>query len=362
MSESSEVSARQAFLGRATEATIRIGLLIALVGWCFSIVRPFVTPVAWGVILAVALHPVYRLLQAQLGGRSRLAAVGLVLASLVVLIVPTALLAGTLVEGVRMLAERLDAETPLIPMPPESVQGWPLVGAKVYEVWLHASGDLPATLAPLRPQLLSLGKELLSTAAGAGFAFLQTLLAVGIAGALLANDRGGMRLAKSLGRRLAGERGEDFSELAGATVRSVSQGILGVALIQSLLAGLGFLVVGVPGAGLWALVGLLLCVIQLGVMPIALPIMIYVFATAELWVSIPFAIWTSAVSLLDNILKPLLLGRGVRVPTLVIFVGSIGGFLSAGIIGLFVGSVVLVLGYTLIAAWLAEAEGSAEGA
>ena len=143
-------------------------------------------------------------------------------------------------------------------------------------------------------------------------------------------------------------------------MQSVAQGILGVALIQSLLAGLGFLAVGVPGAGLWALVGLLLCVVQIGLLPLALPIVIYVFWTAEPLVAVLFTVWTVLVSLLDNVLKPLILGRGVQVPTLVIFLGSIGGFLSAGIIGLFVGPVVLVLGYTLFSAWLEQAPPSSE--
>jgi predicted PurR-regulated permease PerM len=157
---------------------------------------------------------------------------------------------------------------------------------------------------------------------------------------------------RAIARRIAAERGTEFATLAGATVRSVAQGILGVALIQSFLAGLGFLVVGIPGAGLWALLGLFFCVVQVGLLPVALPALIYVFATAEPVTAVVFTIWTLAVSLIDNVLKPLLLGRGVRVPTVVIFLGAIGGFLTEGIIGLFVGAVVLVLGYRLFQAWL----------
>jgi predicted PurR-regulated permease PerM len=344
----------QRFLSRAVEATIRIGLLVALVAWCFEIVRPFVVPVAWAIIIATAIHPLYRRLRETLGDRGRLAAALLTLLGLVVLIVPMLLLGETLVEGTQSLAAGLRNETFVIPAPPEGVREWPLVGERVYEYWANASENLGSTLEALRPQIVAFGSWLLATAAGAGFAVIQSLLAILIAGVLLANDAGGSRVARSIAGRLAGERGAEFADLAGATVQSVAQGILGVALIQSFLAGLGFLVVGVPGAGLWALLGMLFCVVQIGLLPVALPIVIYVFSTAEPLAAGLFTVWTVLVSLLDNVLKPLILGRGVKVPTLVIFLGSIGGFLSAGIIGLFVGPVVLVLGYTLFHAWLEE--------
>jgi predicted PurR-regulated permease PerM len=350
------------FLSRAVEATIRIGLLVALVAWCFAIVRPFVVPVAWAIIIATAVHPVYRRLRTALGERSRLAAALLTLLGLLLLIVPTFMLGETLVEGTQSLAAGLRAESFTIPAPPESIREWPFFGEDVHEYWANASENLGATLEAIRPQLVAFGTWLLAAAAGAGFALLQFVLSILIAGVLLANDAGGSRVARSISRRLAGERGEEFASLAGATVRSVAQGILGVALIQSFLAGLGFLAVGVPGAGLWALVGLLLCVVQIGLLPVALPIVIYAFATAEPLPASLFTVWILVVSLLDNVLKPLIFGRGVRVPMLVIFLGSIGGFLSEGIIGLFVGPVVLVLGYTLFRAWLEEASPSSEEA
>ena len=352
----------QLFLSRAVEATIRIGLLVALVAWCFAIVRPFVVPVAWAVIIATAVHPAYHRLRAALDERGRLAAALLTLVGLLLLIVPTLLLGGTLVEGTQSLAAGLRDEVFAIPAPPEGVREWPLVGEQVYEYWANASQNLGSTLEALRPQLMAFGSWLLATAAGVGFTLLQFVLSILIAGVLLANDAGGSRVARSISQRLAGERGAEFADLAGATVRSVAQGILGVALIQSFLAGMGFLVVGVPGAGLWALIGLLLCVVQIGLLPVALPIVIYVFATAEPLVAGLFTVWTVLVSLLDNVLKPLIFGRGVQVPTLVIFLGSIGGFLSEGIIGLFVGPVVLVLGYTLFHAWMGEAPPSSEEA
>ena len=154
--------------------------------------------------------------------------------------------------------------------------------------------------------------------------------------------------------RLAGGYGQRFVELSESTIRSVATGIVGVALIQSTLAGVGLAVAGIPAAGLWALVALFLCIVQLGPGLVLLPAVIYVFSTATKPVAAVFLVWCLFVSLLDNFLKPLLLGRGVDAPILVIFVGAIGGFLSMGIIGLFVGSVVLVLFYTLLKSWVNE--------
>jgi predicted PurR-regulated permease PerM len=178
------------------------------------------------------------------------------------------------------------------------------------------------------------------------------LVAIVIAGVLLAHAEAGTRIAYAIATRFAGERGADFAGLAEATVRSVTRGILGVSIIQSLLAGVGFMVMGIPGAGLWALLCLLLSVVQIGILPITVPIVIYVFSTADTVSAVIFLVWSIFVGTIDNILKPILLGRGVQVPMAVIFIGAIGGFISEGIIGLFVGSVVLVLGYKLFLAWL----------
>ena len=135
---------------------------------------------------------------------------------------------------------------------------------------------------------------------------------------------------------------------------SVSNGILGVALIQSILAGLGFMVAGVPAAGLWALLCLILSIAQIGLFPIVIPIIIYLFYTADTFTAVAFLIWSISVGLLDSILKPILLGRGVKTPMAVIFIGAIGGLLSSGVIGLFIGAVILALGYDLFLLWLSD--------
>jgi predicted PurR-regulated permease PerM len=342
------------FLSRAVETTVRLGLIFGLVAWCFAIVWPFVIPVAWAAIIAVAAHPGHAWLERRLGGASRTAAALVVLLGLLLLILPTVMLGGTVVEGAQALAAGLKAETLAIPAPPESLREWPVVGEPIYTWWAGASQNLGSVLETIRPQLVAAGRWLLAAGAGAGLTLLQFVLSIAIAGVLLVHAPGSSETLHAVARRLVGARGPELADLAAATTRSVAQGILGVALIQSFLAGVGFLAVGVPGAGLWALIGLLLCVVQVGLLPVTLPIVIYVFWTAQTGVAVLFTIWILLVSLLDNVLKPLLLGRGVKVPTLVIFLGSIGGFLTSGIIGLFVGSVVLVLGFTLFRAWLEQ--------
>ena len=343
------------FVRRAVEAAIHIGLVALLVAWCFQIVRPFIVPVVWGIIIAVAVYPAYRRLEAVLGGHRTIAATLFTLLMLILLIGPTVMLAGTLAESAQRLAADLTDGTLSIPAPSESVGSWPIIGEPLERFWRLASENLGAALAEIRPQIAAFGRWLLAAVAKLGIGVLQFVLAIIIAGVLLANAQGGGQTARAIATRLAGERGTDYAELGQATLRSVARGILGVALIQSLLAGLGFLAVGIPGAGLLALVCLFLAVVQIGPAVVLIGAVVYVFSTANTFTAIIFLIWSIFVGLIDNVLKPVLLGRGVEVPMVVIFAGAIGGFLASGIIGLFVGSVVLALSFTLFKAWLAEA-------
>jgi predicted PurR-regulated permease PerM len=317
-----------------------------------QIVKPFLIPIIWGMIIAVASYPGYRRLRRIVGERNGMAATLFTLLALLILIVPIVLLAGTAIDGIHMIVARLSSGDLYIPPPPESVAAWPVVGDPLHQLWHRASDNLESVLTTFTPQLKLLAAWLLATAAGMGFGILQFVIAIIIAGVLLANASSGYLAAHAIANRLAGDPGDTFADLAEATVRSVARGILGVAFLQSLLAGLGFLTVGVPGAGLWALLCLLLAVIQIGVIPIVLPMVIYVFSTADTLTAILFLLWSILVSIIDNILKPLLLGRGVETPMLVIFLGTLGGFLTSGIIGLFIGPIILAIGYKLFLAWL----------
>lgn len=346
-----EQPAQMDYRRRAVEIAIHVGLVILLTTACLMILRPFLPLVAWGIIIAIAANPAYQKLRSMLGGRGKLAAVLFTLIVLGVLIVPVALLTQTTIQGIQTLIAHTREGTLGIPAPPESVRTWPLVGGPLYSTWTKASTNLTGMLQSVAPQLKALVPALLHASARIGLTVLEFVLSILVAGVLLAKSSEGAEVSHSLARRLFGERGPEFETLAGSTIRSVTNGILGVAAIQAVFAGIGFIVVGLPGAGLWTLLFLFAGVLQAGGL-VLIPAIIYTFAVASTMKAVLFMLWCILVAALEHVLKPLLLGRGVAVPIVVIFLGAIGGFLAIGIIGLFVGAIVLCVGYKLFLAWL----------
>jgi len=244
------------------------------------------------------------------------------------------------------------------PTPPLSVSSRPLIGGPLSNIWKLASTDLSELARQFAPQLRAALPGILSASAGVTFTVLQLLLSIVIAGAILAKAESAYESTRLFASRLFGKRGPEFQHLVGATIRSVTFGIVGVALIQSVFAALGFYVVRLPGAGVWSTVFLVAAVLQVG-MIVLIPAVIYVFASANSTTAVIFLIWCLIVGLMDNVLKPLLLGRGAAVPVAIVFLGAIGGFMAMGIIGLFVGAIVLSVGYKLFLAWLGEMETNA---
>ena len=336
-----------------TNVVIRVGALAVLAFWCFRILQPFFVPVIWGIIIAVAIYPLYHILVGFLRGRQALAATLVTAVLLAVLLVPTIMLTTLLVENAASLAQHVRKDHIAIPPPPASVKDWPLIGEYVTDMWNLAAHNLADALKLIQPQLKAVGAWMLGMATSGGLGLIMFVFAFAIAGILLRYSEGASKVAHSLSGRLAGARGDEFAKLTGATIRSVAQGVLGVAMIQTLLAGLGFMVVGLPGAGIWAFLCLIAATVQIGVGPIVIPAVIYVFMTGDTTTAVIFLVWNALVLVLDNVLKPILLGRGVDVPMAVIFLGAIGGLLWSGIVGLFVGAIVLTLGYKLFEAWLA---------
>lgn len=352
MTNSSQTSNQVTFVANALEAFIRIGIVSLLAIWCFQIGRPFIQIILWGIIIAVALNPTHRKVQSTFGGRGKLAATLITLFALILVIIAAVTLSGTLIDGAHELSTKLKEGTLGVPPAPETLSGWPIIGDSLYQAWSLASANLEAALSRFAPQLKAFSRWLLSNAARTGVGILKFMVSIVIAGILLAKADSGYKAAKSIGTRLAGERGGELVDLAGSTLRSVTKGILGVAVIQALLAGLGCLAAGVPAAGLWALLVLVLAVAQLPTLLVLGPIVIYVFSTASMVTAVVFMIWSIFVGLCDNFLKPILLGRGVQVPMIIVFIGAIGGFVTSGIIGLFIGAIVFVVGYQLFLAWL----------
>jgi predicted PurR-regulated permease PerM len=354
MSTSTQASDGRLTMHRAVEVAIRLGLVFLLAAWCFLIVEPFIIMILWGLIIAIACYPLYAWMTAKLGGHDKLTAVVFTLLALAILITPTFMLIETAAETTQVLSTYLQEGKLTVPPPPPGVEKWPVIGKEVSAFWSGASENLGATLTTIAPHLKEAAGWLLSTAAGAGIGVIQFVIAIIIAGVFLAHDEGIRAFLASLATRLSGTRGVEYAMLAGKTVRSVAQGVLGVALIQTLLAAVGLLAVDVPGAGLWALIVLMLAIIQLPPLLVLGPIIVYVFYTSSTTVAIIFMIWSIFAGSSDAILKPLLLGRGVEVPMLIILIGAIGGMIHSGIIGLFIGAVILALGYELFKAWLKE--------
>ncbi len=340
---------------RVIEAAIRTGLVFLLVLWCFNIVRPFILLILWGAIIAVAVYPLFEKLQSVLGGRQKLAATLMALIAVAMLAIPSVMLSESAIENSQTLAKQMKEGTLRIPPPSDKVQTWPLVGEKLYKAWSLASNNLSAALSKYKDQLGEFAKLVLSVAAGAGAVVLKFIVSIIIAGMLLVYAKSGTDAVEKLSVRLMGEQiGKKFNGMAAATIRSVAQGVLGVAVIQAVLAGIGMLVIGVPYSGIWTLLVLFLAIIQLPTIIILGPIIVYVFTITTPVPAVIFMIWSLMVGVSDSFLKPLLLGRGLDVPMLVILLGAIGGMVLSGIIGLFVGAVVLSVGYKLYMAWLYE--------
>jgi predicted PurR-regulated permease PerM len=334
------------------QLTVRLGLLAFLTYWTVLLVRPFVPILAWSIVLAVAFYPAFKLLSNVLGNRPRLAAAILTAINLAIVIGPATWLGLGALEGVKAIAGSLGSGNLVVPSPSESVKDWPLIGSQLYELWDQASNNIRAALHDAAPYLKPFAGALLSFAGNAGIGMLKFLLSVAIAGFLFLHGPQLAAAGRSLFHRIVPDQSEHFLDLAGATIRAVSQGVIGIAVLQSLLVGIGLKLSGIPSAGLLAFAVLLLGILQLGAAIVLLPAIIWIWMDKEFTTALFLTIFLCIVGVLDNVLKPLVLGRGLTTPTLIVFVGVIGGTLAHGIIGLFIGPVILSLAWELIVAWI----------
>jgi predicted PurR-regulated permease PerM len=341
------------------EVSIQIGLAALLVIGCLLILRPFVPLIMWGIIVAIASYPTFTKLERVLKRRRTLAAVLWTLMLLAVLVVPLLLLGQSLVQGVKPIVANLRDGSYVLPPPPASVETWPVIGHWLARTWAAASLNLTDAVMRFAPQIKSAIPGILAASADFGLTLLQFFVAVLLSGVLLANADGAAKATRSLMNRLFGEQGPEFQQLIGATVRSVTFGILGVALIQTAFAAVGFFVAGLPAAGIWSVVFLAGAVLQMGGL-VLVPALIYYFAIASTAKAVAFLIWCAIVGVMDNVLKPVFLGRGAAVPVVVVFLGVIGGFIAMGLVGLFVGAIVLSVGYKLFLAWIEGRAGANE--
>lgn len=338
----------------AVDITIKLGALFVILIWCFQILRPFINIMFWAMVIAVSLFPFYLFLTKKFRNSKKLAATLITLLLLSVLLVPSVIFTDSLVAGISAFAEDVGADSFVVPPPDKEIKEWPVIGNTVYGTWMAASENLEKVVVNYAPQLKKLGNWFLNALMGTGVGILQLLVSIILGGIFLVYSEPMGVTGKKFFNRVVGDRGAEFFQTSEITIRNVTKGVLGVALIQSLLAGLVFLFAGVPYAGLWALLALVFCIIQIGPGLVIIPVIIYLFTVAPTWEAIIWSILLVFVMLVDNILKPFMMGKGAPVPMLVIFLGSIGGFMASGFVGLFLGAIVLSLGYKLFIVFINE--------
>ena len=342
---------------RMLDVLIRAGLVFALTALCYRIFAPFIALMAWALILAVTLFPTHQKLVRRLGGKQGLAATLLVLAGVVLIVVPTTLLLTSMGTSVRDLVGHVQGDALHIPAPPAALAEWPIIGQQLHAYWLMAHTDLPVILQKIQPQLQSLAVgalEMVANLAGTVLLFLGSFI---VAGIIMAFGHSGTASTKAIFGRIVGpERGAGFASLSTATIRAVAMGVIGVALIQAIVTGLVMMLASIPFAGLLAMVLLVLGVAQIPALVITLPAIAYIWMSGshDTLPAVTYTVLLFLAGMLDNVLKPLLLGRGVDAPMPVILIGALGGLASTGILGMFVGATLLALGYQIFMWWVAN--------
>jgi len=336
--------------------SIQMLALAFLIIWCFQILAPFFTPIIWAAILAVAMFPMHQKLKRLLKGKGVLAAILMTAFLLIFFISVISWLGFRTGSEIKEEITSFQEGKLKIPPPSEKVKAWPLVGTKAFQAWTQLSNSVENFLQEYPEQIKKAGNYLLELVTSSGKAILIFLVSIIISGVFLCYASESAEYARKFFSRLINSSRFDISAIAAITIRNVVRGILGVSLIQSLCAGAGFYVAGIPYAGIWTVLCLILAITQIGIVPVTLGVLIYIWTSGHTTTAILLTIWMIPVGLLDNILKPIMMGKGAPVPMLIIFLGSLGGFMYSGFVGLFTGAVILSLGYRLFDVWMKEAE------
>jgi predicted PurR-regulated permease PerM len=340
---------------RLLDVLIRAGLILAMVMLCYQVFSPFLTLTVWALILAVTFYPLHQWLAGKIGGKQGLAATLLVVVGVVLIVAPTAMLMNSLGDSVHQLVNDVQKNSLKIPAPRPRVEQWPVVGKKIHDVWSKAHADLPALVQSMQPKIGELAKTALSSVASIAGGMLQFIASIIIAGIIMAFGQSGSRGSLAIFERIVGiARGDEFARLSTATIRAVAQGVIGVAFIQAIIVGLALLIVGVPWAGALALIVLVLGIAQVPALIVTLPAIAYIWSSGDYSnvAAIAYTVLLFLAGMADNVLKPLMLGRGVDAPMPVILLGALGGMAAAGILGMFVGATLLALGYQIFMGWV----------
>jgi len=342
---------------RLMDVFIRAGLVLALVLMCYRIFSPFLTLMIWALILAVTLFPLQQLIARRIGGRQGLASTLVVLMGFALIVTPSAVLTNSMADSIHTLIKDVQENSLEVPAPRAGVAKWPLVGERLHAAWTRAHDDLPAFVQSLQPKIGDIAKSALGFVAGIGVGLLMFLTAFIVAGIFMAYGEAGSERSRAIFDRIVGPvRGAAFTTLSTATIRAVAQGVVGVAFIQSVVIGLCLLLAGIPWAGVLAAIALVLGVAQLPALLVTLPVIAYIWTGGDYGTSaaVVYTVLLFVAGMLDNVLKPLMLGRGVEAPMPVILIGALGGMAGAGILGMFVGATLLAIGYQIFMSWVAD--------
>ena len=259
---------------------LRIGFIALLFVMSFLILKPFIVPVLWGIIIAVALFPLHKLLSNALGNRKKLSMVLIILTSISLLVVPSVLFTASTAESIQSLSEQMEAGTLSIPPADKTVLEWPIIGKTIYEIWDVASNSIEDLFVMFEPQIKEMAPKMLSAATSLAVTVVLFFISLIIAGVLLLNTDAAEKTAVSVFKTLAGKEGEQFVSLASATIRSVVQGVLGTAVIQAFFISIGLFLIDFPGAEFISLIVLIVAIIQMPIILIMIPVIIYVFTYA----------------------------------------------------------------------------------
>lgn len=348
MKNSSEIKNKQIF-----ETILQLGVVFLILGFCFKLLTPFAMPILWAIILAIAFYPVFDFLQKKLKGRKSLASFLITITLLGLIIVPAVIFFNSVTTSVFELKAGVEDGSLKIHTPSENIKEWPLIGNKAYDFLYSLSTDLKSGLLEYKAEIIEASKMLLGTAVSSLATVLMVVLSIIIAGVFMASSSA-QNLATNFIKRISGDSGDEFLNISVSTVHQVVKGILGVAVIQTLIQAIGLFGCGVPFAGILTLLCLMFSIIQVGPILINIGVITYLFSQDDTTSAVIWTIFFILSGLSDNVLKPWLLGKGAMVPMLVIFLGVIGGFMMSGFVGLFVGPIVFSIGYKLFVAWLED--------
>lgn len=346
-------------VARFLDMFIRFGLILALASFCYTVFSPFLNMMLWAVILAVTLYPLHQYFATRLGGKQGWSSTLIVLLGIVLIVVPTVLMISSLGESVSVMIDKLSGRAFVIPPPSAHLATIPIVGEKISVLWLKASNDLPGLISNYRTQIGDIAKATLGILASMGGGLLGFILSFIVAGIIMTWGAAGADSARRIAIRLTDEnKGQSLVKLCTSTIRAVAQGVIGVALIQALLVGVIMIVAGIPAVGIFFILALILGIAQIPVILVTAP------AIALMWslgdhgtaMNIVYTILLIVAGMADNVLKPLMLGRGVDAPMPVVLLGALGGMAASGILGMFIGATLLSIGYRIFMSWVNDGQ------